>query len=107
LKKRQSRVIEKDCSGGSQRYAARLPFEQLHADFRFQIANLPAKRGLRGMQSSLRGTEQAAFLRDGNEIAQMAEFHGIILCLHGIDRAYKVFVGERSPTYVRLDHEGE
>ena len=75
LQKRQPRVIEENLSGGGERHAARLALQQLHADFGFQIANLPAQRRLRGVQSPLGGGQQAAFLCDGNEIAQMSKFH--------------------------------
>lgn len=75
LKQRQSRVIEKHASGGGQRHAAGLALQQRNADFGFEIADLPAERWLRGVQSPLGSGQQAAFFSDGNEIAQMPELH--------------------------------
>jgi hypothetical protein len=49
-------------------------FEQLYADLQFEIANLAAQRWLRSVQSPLGGIRKAAFLRDGNEVTQMAKF---------------------------------
>jgi len=46
--------------------------QQRHADLEFEIADLPAQRGLRGMQPTLGGNRQAAFLGDRHEIADMA-----------------------------------
>jgi hypothetical protein len=69
LQKRQPRVIEKDLAGRGERDAARPPLQQLHTDLRLQIANLPAQRGLRGVQPPLGSGQKAAFLSDRNEIA--------------------------------------
>jgi hypothetical protein len=77
LQKRQPRVIKKDPSGCRKRDAARLALQQLHADFCFQIANLPAQRWLRGVQSSLGSGQQAALLGNRNKVSQMAEFHRV------------------------------
>jgi len=75
LQQRQSCVIEKHPSGWSQRHAARLALQQVYANFSFEIADLAAQRGLRGVQSVLGSGEKTAFLGDSDEIAQMTKFH--------------------------------
>jgi hypothetical protein len=69
LEKCQPGVIQKNASRSGQYNAARLPLQQLCADFSFEIANLPAQRRLRGVQSPLGSGQQAAFLGNRNEIA--------------------------------------
>jgi hypothetical protein len=75
LEQRQPCVIEKHSSGGGQRHAARLTLQQLYAYFGFQVANLSTQRRLGRVQPPLGSSQHAAFLRDGNEIAQMPKFH--------------------------------
>ena len=71
LKQRQPCMIEKGASGRSERNAARAALQQADTDLQFEVADLPAQRWLRGMQAPLGGIGKAAFLSDGNEIAQM------------------------------------
>ena len=42
-----------------------------------EVADLPAQRRLRCVQSPLGGRQQASFLRNRDEISQMPKFHGI------------------------------
>ena len=46
--------------------------------------DLPTPRGLRGMQPSLGRERKAAFLRDGDKVAQMPQFHVLGPCLRSI-----------------------
>ena len=75
LQQRDPGVIEEYAAGRGQLDAARAAVQELHADFQFQIVNLPAQRRLRGMQPLLRGHGQAAFFRHGDEITEMPELH--------------------------------
>ena len=50
------------------------PLEELHAQFVFEVADLPAQRRLRDMQP-FGGARDILFLSGGDEIAQMAKFH--------------------------------
>jgi hypothetical protein len=75
LKQRQPRVIEKGASGRGERDATRATLQQRHANLEFEVADLPAQRRLRGMEPPLGGIGQAAFLGNGNEIAQVAQLH--------------------------------
>jgi hypothetical protein len=75
LQQRQPRVIEKDPAGRGQRNAARAAFKQFDPDLQLQVANLPAQRGLRGVQPSFGGRGEAALLGHRNEITQMPQLH--------------------------------
>ena len=66
-------MIEKDPSGRRERNAPCAALDQLYADVQFEIANLAAKRWLRGVQPSLGSIREAALLSNGNEITQMAK----------------------------------
>jgi len=46
LRKRQSRVIQKDFPSFCERDAPRLPVQQFHTDLGLKIADLPAERRL-------------------------------------------------------------
>ena len=64
-------MIEKYPPGRSERYAPGLALQKLYADLQFEIANLPAQRRLRGVQSPVGGIREATLLSDGDEVAQM------------------------------------
>jgi hypothetical protein len=70
-------MIEKDFARLRQLDTAGASHQQLHADFVFQIADLPAERGLCRVKPSFGGNRQAAFLRHGDEIMQMSKLHGV------------------------------
>jgi hypothetical protein len=57
LQQRQARVIKENSPGGGERHATCLALQQLHTDFGFQVANLPAQRRLRRVQSPLSGRQ--------------------------------------------------
>src|SRR2546425_476031 len=50
--------------------------QQLGPDLVLQIANLPAQRGLGGVEPALGGGREAAFLGHGHEITQVPQLHG-------------------------------
>ena len=54
--------------------AAPDPCEQLHADIFFELVNLPAERRRRDVQHARRPAD-VLVLRDGDEIAQVTQFH--------------------------------
>ena len=99
LKQRQTRVIEKSAAGRGERDAARAALQQWDADLEFEVADLPAQRWLRGMQPPFGGIGQAAFLGNGNEIAQVAQLHGPYpyLIKYGLSIRSLGFPGKRSP----------
>jgi hypothetical protein len=75
LQERESRVIKKDAAGGRQFDAASTALQQGHADFNFQVSDLPAEGRLGRMEPPLGGIRQASFLGDRNEVAQVTELH--------------------------------
>jgi hypothetical protein len=81
LRQRQPRVIEKRFSGGGELDPMDAAREQRRADLIFEIADLAAQRGLRGVQPLLGGNGEAAFLRDRHEIAQVPQLHPCTPCL--------------------------
>src|SRR6266481_8233148 len=72
---------------------------QLNADFRFEIADLPAERRLRGVQLLLGGNGQAAGIGHGDEVAEMPQLHCNPPYLAGMGPAYKVFSSRASRLY--------
>jgi hypothetical protein len=50
LREDGARVLEKNVAGGSQFDTADRASEETRADFVFEVANLPAQRGLRGVK---------------------------------------------------------
>jgi hypothetical protein len=58
---------------GRQLHAARDPLEENDPDVLFEIANRPAQRGLRDMESASSASD-VPFLRDRDERLQMSEF---------------------------------
>src|SRR6202043_3215737 len=71
LSQRQPGVVEKGLAGGGQLDAAHAAADQLDADFVFELADLPAERGLRRVQPFLGRERQAAFFGDRDEKAKM------------------------------------
>src|SRR5882757_7850572 len=67
LPERQPGMVEKGLAGGGQ-------LDAMNAA-RYQVANLPTQRRLRGVESQLGGRRQAAFLDHGNEITQVPQLH--------------------------------
>ena len=61
-------VIEEDSSGWSEDDAPSPALQQLHADLRFKITDLPAQGWLRGVQSPLCGVGEASFFGYCDEI---------------------------------------
>src|SRR5712671_2252050 len=92
-------MVEKGFSGRRQFDAMRAAVDQLHADFRFEIADLPAERRLRGVQRLLGGHGQAAGIGHGDEVAEMPQLHGNPPYLSGMGPAYKVFSSGTSYLY--------
>ena len=70
-------MIEKRSAGGRELDAAGAALQQFDPDLQFQISDLSAQRGLRRVQPPLGGVGEAALLGDGNEIAKVAELHGV------------------------------
>ena len=66
--------IEKGDAGVGQLHAARLAAEQLHLELLLQCADLHAQRRLLDAQA-FRGPGHVLFFSDGNEIAEVAQFH--------------------------------
>jgi hypothetical protein len=79
LAQHHARVIEEHLARFGQRDAARTAQQQRSTYLVFQVLDLPAQRGLGGMQALLGGDGEAAGFGDGDEIPQVAQFHG---CLH-------------------------
>ena len=90
LHQRQAGVVEKGLARGGQLDAVNAARQQLGPDPVLQIANLPAQRGLRGVEPVLGGGREAAFLDHGHEITQVPQLH-TVPCLRGMPPAYKVF----------------
>jgi hypothetical protein len=67
-------MIQEGAAGGGQLDPARAPRQQLRPDLQLEIAQLAAERGLCRMQPLLGRKRDAAFLGDGNEIAEVAQF---------------------------------
>src|SRR5262245_57548050 len=55
-------------------HKSRIAFHQRHTKFLFQVANLPTERRLRDTELRRRFREVQQF-SDGNEIAEVSEFH--------------------------------
>src|SRR3546814_7826636 len=66
-------VVER-AAGRGQRDAAVVALEQLHAELVFQLLQLRGKRRLRDVQPC-GGRGEAALFGNGNEIAQLTQFH--------------------------------
>ena len=68
-------MFQKRSSRRGQRDAANAADHERDADFVFQVPDLPAERGLRGVQPPLGRDRQAAFLSDCDEVAKVAKLH--------------------------------
>src|SRR4029077_12887198 len=60
-------------------------FEQLEPDLIFEIANLPAQRGLGDVKFQC-GARDIFRFRDRNEVAQMPKLHSVSVSLHKMPR---------------------
>ena len=69
-----SGALQKGGAGVGQLHAAGLSAEQLNIQFLLQTADLHAQRGLLDPQP-LRSTGHVLFFSNGNEVAQVPEFH--------------------------------
>src|SRR4051812_48564797 len=88
-------MIEKGPTGGRQLDAVHAATHQLNTDLIFEIADLPAQRGLCGVQPFLGRECQAALFGNRDEIAKMPELHAIHTSW-ACPPAYKVFrIGAR------------
>lgn len=67
LRQREPRVIEKSPACRRQLDTLRATDEKLCADLIFEIADLPAERGLGRMETLLRRRRQASLLRHGDK----------------------------------------
>src|SRR5262249_18093771 len=74
LVENDARPIEERHSCVRQLDAARLTFEELHAELLLQRADLHAERRLLDSQA-FRSPGHVLFFSDGNEIAEVAQFH--------------------------------
>jgi hypothetical protein len=68
-------MIEEHAPCRGQLNATRAADQKLHPKLAFEIVDLAAEGRLRGMQPLLRGHRQAAFLGDGDEVAEVPELH--------------------------------
>jgi len=89
-------MVEKGFAGRRQLDALRAADHQRNADFLFEIADLPAERGLRRVELLFGGNRQTAGIGHRNEVAQMPELHHDLPILvrpylAGMGPAYKVF----------------
>src|SRR5260370_5689274 len=75
LRERQPRVVEKRPTCGRQFDPTRAAYQELDADLRFEVADLPAQRGLCGVQPPIGCERKTPLLGDCHEIAQMPQFH--------------------------------
>lgn len=71
-----ARVGEESFSGGSELEAGLFAVEQFDAEFLFEIAQLPAHRGL-GNAQTRRRTADVQLFRDRHEVAQVPKFHSL------------------------------
>lgn len=68
-------MVEKGPTGGSQFNAVHATCHQLNADLVFEIADLPAQRRLRGVQSFFGGERQTTLFGNRDEITKVPQFH--------------------------------
>jgi len=69
-------MIEEHPPRGRQFDAARTSYQQLNAEFEFEIVHLAAQRRLRRMQPLLCRDGQTAFFGNRDEISEVPELHG-------------------------------
>src|SRR6185436_7124290 len=75
LHQRQAGVVEKGLARSGQLDAMNAARQQLGPDLVLQIANLPAERGLGGVEPVLGGGREATFLDHGHEITEVPQLH--------------------------------
>jgi hypothetical protein len=75
LRQCQPRMIEKGSARRGQLDPARTAGQELSPDLVLQIADLPAERGLRGVQPPRGRNRQVARFGDRDEIPQMPQLH--------------------------------
>jgi hypothetical protein len=68
------RLAEEHAAGVGQRHVMPAPIEQGDTDFRFELADLLAQRGLRGVEAR-GGAGEIQLVRHGHEVPQMTQFH--------------------------------
>jgi hypothetical protein len=68
-------VIQKSSAGGREFDPPRAALQKLRADFTFEIAHLPAERGLRRVQPFLGRELDTPLFGDGDEITKMSQLH--------------------------------
>ncbi|KAG1392470.1 hypothetical protein G6F59_014589 [Rhizopus arrhizus] len=73
----QPRLLQQKAPGFGQPQGTGGAFEQLHAQFFLELADLTAERRLGDVQPG-GGTREAAFFRHGLEVAQVSELHGYL-----------------------------
>lgn len=89
LHHRQARVVKEGEAGVGELDPVHAARQQLDPDLIFEIADLPAEGGLRGVEPPFRGLGEAAHFGDGDEIAKVTELHrdpmlaGYGTCLEG------------------------
>ena len=74
-------LLEQRSARGRQRDRALRALEQLHAELALEVADLLADGGLGDVQP-LGGAAKVQFLRDGDEVSEVAQFHAV----HGLTR---------------------
>ena len=67
-------LVQQGASGVGQRHLLAVALEEPCADFHLQVTHLSAQGGLRQVQAFGRAAE-VQLLRDGNEVAQVTQFH--------------------------------
>ena len=70
-------MFQKRSSRRGQLDAANAADHERDADFVFQVPDLPAERGLRGVQPPFGRDRQAALLGDRDEVAKVAKLHPV------------------------------
>ena len=72
---KNSRLFKKLTAGGGERHAVAMPHEQTNPELFFELANVPAQRGLGDMEAFGRPRD-ARLVGNRNEGAQMSKIHG-------------------------------
>ena len=80
VRKGCTRSVEKNAPGFGQLDPARLAEKELHVELVFNRLDPLTERGLL-QAKALRGSGDVTLLRDGNELAKMAQLHGISLSI--------------------------
>ena len=75
LRKHQTCVIEEGSPSRRELDSSRASGEELRANFLFEVADLAAKRGLRGVEFFMRCNREAAGVGDSDEVADVPKLH--------------------------------